>query len=543
MKLWLYHGKNNKKAGITGRMSKIAYILLCHKDPKGVIQQVRQLTAKGDFVSIHYDARGEAGDFREVCDAFNENHMVTFAKRTKCGWGEWSLVQATLNAVTAAEAAFPRATHFYMVSGDCMPIKSARYMHDYLDSQNQDYIESFDYFKSDWIKTGMRDERLVYRHYFNERKHKGLFYAALEAQKRFGLKRGVPNDLEIMVGSQWWCLRRKTIEAILEFIAKRRDVIRFFRTTWIPDETFFQTLVRHLVPHAEIDPCTKTFLMFSDYGMPVTFYNDQYDLLLSQDFMFARKISPEALELKKRLGTLYSDDKAEFSVSNEGRKLYQYLTQQGRYGRRFAPRFWERENTLGRERELLILVCKKWHVAKRLLTSIQRSTNLHGVEFLFDEVDASLPHLGGIENSMEKRARHRRAMMRMLFDYYDTNRMVICLDPDNMDLLKDFYSDRCTTKVLEIECDYDDGYLIGHAKRTGLAGDNTPHDTLMRLIPTIRQEIGYKSDEIKDAEFPHFYQIKEQNSDTENGVSISTFLGVSRKLAGEIARTEQLFAG
>ena len=24
--------------------------------------------------------------------------------------------------------------------------------------------------------------------------------------------------------------------------------MRFFRTTWIPDETFFQTLVRHLVP-------------------------------------------------------------------------------------------------------------------------------------------------------------------------------------------------------------------------------------------------------------------------------------------------------
>ncbi len=28
--------------------------------------------------------------------------------------------------------------------------------------------------------------------------------------------------------------------------------MRFFRTTWIPDETFFQTIVRHLVPEAEI---------------------------------------------------------------------------------------------------------------------------------------------------------------------------------------------------------------------------------------------------------------------------------------------------
>ncbi len=46
--------------------------------------------------------------------------------------------------------------------------------------------------------------------------------------------------------------------------------------------------------------------MFSDYGMPVTFYNDHYDLLLGQDYLFARKISPEATDLKARLGQLYA---------------------------------------------------------------------------------------------------------------------------------------------------------------------------------------------------------------------------------------------
>ena len=524
-------------------MAKIAFILLCHRDPEAIIQQATQLTAKGDFVSIHFDERAGASDFKSIQTALKENPSVVLAPRIKCGWGEWSLVQATLNAVKAAEKAFPQATHFYMVSGDCMPIKSAKFVHEFLEDTGKDYIESFDYFKSGWIKTGMQEERLIYRHYFNERSHKKLFYAALEAQKQLGLKRAVPKDLEIMIGSQWWCLRRTTIEAILELLEKRRDIIRFFRTTWIPDETFFQTLVRHLVPHAEIDPSSLTFLMFSDYGMPVSFYNDQYNLLLSQDFMFARKISPEAQFLKKRLGELYANDNAEFSVSNEGQKLYKYLTQQGRYGRRFAPRFWERESTLGRDRELFILVCKKWHVAKRLLAAIQHSTNIHGAEFLFDEADAGLPHLGGIENSMEKRTRHRRAMMRMLFDYYDTNRLVICMDPNNMDLLKDFYSDRCTTRLLEIECNFDEEYLIGHAKRSGLAGDNTTHDTLMRLVPTVRQEFGFESDAIKDAEFPNYYQIRETGKDTENAVQISSFLGISRKQANEIAQTDHLFAG
>ena len=115
--------------------------------------------------------------------------------------------------------------------------------------------------------------------------------------------------------------------------------MRFFRSTWIPDETFFQTLVRHLVPEGEISNRSLTFLLFTDYGMPVTFYNDHYDLLLSQDYLFARKISPDALDLKRRLGLLYSARGVQFQISNEGGSLFKFLTARGRIGRRFATRW------------------------------------------------------------------------------------------------------------------------------------------------------------------------------------------------------------
>ena len=523
-------------------MAKIAYIMLCHKDPEAIVAQAVQLTAKGDFIAIHFDARSGNAAFQAIKVALQDNPSVVFAKREKCGWGEWSLVQATLNAVEAAEKAFPTATHFYMVSGDCMPIKSAEYAHEFLDADSKDYIESFDYFNSGWIKTGMQEERLIYRHYLNERKNKWLFYTAVELQRRLGLRRKIPAELEIMIGSQWWCLRRRTIEMLLDFVRLRRDILRFFRTTWIPDETFFQTLVRHLVPYGEIEARSLTFLMFSDYGMPVTFYNDQYDLLLAQDYLFARKISPEALDLKRRLGELYASGKTDFNVSNEGRKLHGFLTQQGRHGRRFAPRFWERESTLGRDRELLLIVSKKWHVAKRLLHQIREKTDICGVEFLFDEDELDLPDLGGIETSREKRSRHRRAMMRILFDRFQTDRLMVCLDVSNLDLVKDFYSDRCTTRVLEIECEFDDDYLVGHARRTGLAGENTSHDTLMRLVPTIRQQFAHERDALRDAGFAHFYKIAERNNPEENAMPIAQFLDISQEEAQEIASLNHLFA-
>lgn len=523
-------------------MAKIAYILLCHKDPDAIIQQAERLTAVGDFISIHFDGRAQKGHFEKIQKALAGNPNVVFArKRIKCGWGEWSLVQATLHAVEAAEAAFPRATHFYMLSGDCMPIKSAEYTHDFLDAEDVDYIESFDFFSSDWIKTGMKRDRLVYRHFFNERNHKALFYGAYRLQQKLGLTRRIPADMNIMIGSQWWCLRRRTIEAVLAFCRQRPDVLRFFRTTWIPDETFFQTLVRHIVPEQEINARTLTFLIFSDYGMPTTFYSDHYDLLLSQDFLFARKISPEAHELKRRLGALYASAGVDFKISNEGRSLFKFLTGRGRIGRRFAPRFWETESSLGRERELMIVTCKKWHVAKRLIERARQVTNLPAIDYLFNEENTPLPDLGGIQSTLEKRTRHRRALMRMLFDYYETDRLLICLDPSNLELMQDFYTDRCTTKLLEIQTTFSDEYLIGHATRVGLAGERTPQETLDRLLPTIRYDVVYESDRIRDADFPHFHRIREEGSVDENTVPLAQFMGIPPDKAREIAATEYLY--
>src|SRR5690606_37726769 len=97
--------------------------------------------------------------------------------------------------------------------------------------------------------------------------------------------------------------------------------------------------------------------------------------------------------------------------SNEGRSLFKFLTGRGRIGRRFSPRFWETESTLGRERELLIVVCKKWHVAKRFRERLKQVVNMPTVAYLFDEEATPLPDLGGIQTTLGKRTRHRRALM------------------------------------------------------------------------------------------------------------------------------------
>ena len=152
-----------------------------------------------------------------------------------------------------------------------------------------------------------------------------------------------------------------------------------------------------------------------------------------------------------------------------------------------------------------------------------------------------MPDLGGIETSIDKRTRHRRALMRMLFDYYGSDRLMICIDPANIDLLQDFCSDRSTTRILEIQCRFSDDDLAGHAMRLGLAGQQARPETLDRLLPTLRGDLLHESDRIRDAGFENHIILRETDDRTRDAGLLARFLDIPPETAQEIAQIDQLF--
>ncbi len=493
-------------------MTKLCYILLCHKNPDAVTAQVKMLTAHGDSVVVHVDKSAAASVGVPLKAAFGKDASVAFAKSESCGWGEWSLVQASLNGLRKALATYPDATHYYLISGDCWPIKSAETIRDYLTHLDKDIIESADFFESDFIKTGLKKDRLIYRHFFNEREDKKLFYAMYEAQKFLRLERELPKGLKMRIGSQWWCLRRKTAEAVAAFTRERRDIMRFFKTTWIPDETFFQTLVHHLVPEVEIVARPPTFLAFSDYGMPVNFQNDHYDFLLAQEELFARKLSVNAEELKARLVELFSGPATAIPEGANGREFFHYLRLRGRTGNRFTRRIWEREGEIGRENTVVVIACKKWHIAKAYAEALQSAGGISAFGYVFNEDDAGLPFLGGTGSTLQKRSRHRRAFLRLLFRASDQNRIAFCIDPVSIDTLQDLAADSCDVRLLEIGCDFDDDYLIGHAQRMGIATDTLNAEMRTGLLRTLRANIRDESDQLHALDVQIFERLHEDSA-------------------------------
>jgi hypothetical protein len=203
---------------------------------------------------------------------------------------------------------------------------------------------------------------------------------------------------------------------------------------------------------------------------------------------------------------------------------------------------WEAGGAIGRGRTLHIIACKKWHVAKRLAAAIRDRAGLPAIDYLFTEAATDLPALGGFETTLEKRGRHRRSLLRMLYDHYGTDRLVICLDTADFDLIRDFYADPCEVRLLEVQCDFSDAYLTGHARRVGLAGEGTPEATLQALLPTVRFDVRFDSERIRDAGLSGLFYLKEGAPPEANARALADFLSLPGDLAHAIATTDHLFA-
>ncbi|SDE32439.1 DUF5928 domain-containing protein [Limimaricola pyoseonensis] len=526
-------------------MARIAFILLCHGQAAPVIAQARALVASGDAVAIHLDARAPRAEWARLRDAFRGAADVALVPdRLRCGWGEWSLVAATLRAARLALARFPDATHLYTLSGDCLPVRPARDVHALLDAAPRDRIESTDLRDGGWVRIGLGEERLTRWHLVNERRRKRLFYALLGAQRRLGIARTIPADIRPMIGAQWWCLRRATLAAVLDFADRRPDVVRLFRHSWIPDESFVQTLVRRLVPAAEIENRSPTFHAFSDYGLPAVFHDDQRDFLLGQDAFFARKAAAGAAGLRADLGRIWSaggPGGPGGPRGTEGRAQLAYLARRGRVGQRHAPRAWEAGGEIGAGRELTVIACRRFDLGKRLAGRLKRHCDWPVIDYAFDEAACPLPDLGGIESSLDKRQLHRRNFLRLLFEVLGTRRLAVCVDPKRLDVLGDLAGADCGMRLLEIDGRMGEARLAAHARRLGLLGPATPPGVAAEMLAAMRRDMAAEDAALRGLGLPRHYRLAETAARADNLAAVTGALGVPLPAAEAILDPPGLF--
>lgn len=267
------------------------FILLVHQHLNRAAQVARFWAEAGAPVVIHVDARVRAADHAGLVAALGDCPQVRFCRRIRCEWGTWSIV-AAMQAAAEVLLAETDATHVYAASGACLPLRPVEDLARFLGRHpGTDFIESVSLEDVNWTKGGLSHERLTLWHPVGFKRSKWLFDRLVDVQRRLRVRRELPAGLDAHLGSQWWCLTRKTLQRILSDPERRRRE-RFFRTTWIPDESWFQTLARLHSPR--IESRSLTLGKFDHQGKPHLFYDDHLQLLKRSECFVARKIWPGA---------------------------------------------------------------------------------------------------------------------------------------------------------------------------------------------------------------------------------------------------------
>ena len=273
----------------------VGIIMLVHTAFDRAEQVARHWAAAGCPLVIHADKSVPAKTYNAFVNALSDLPDVRFCKRHRCEWGTWGLVAATQSAGQLMLDEFEDVRHVYLASGSCLPLRPVQELKDYLaERPHTDFIESATTADVPWTMGGLDQERFTLRFPFSWRKHRYLFDKYVSLQRRLGFKRRIPNGLVPHMGSQWWCLTRQTLSAILSD-PDRQVYDAYFQRVWIPDESYFQTLSRQY--SLQIESRSLTLSKFDYQGKPHIFYDDHLQLLRRSDCFVARKIWPFANRL------------------------------------------------------------------------------------------------------------------------------------------------------------------------------------------------------------------------------------------------------
>lgn len=273
----------------------VGIVMLVHNALGRAGQVARHWASSGCPVVIHVDKSVPKATYDRLAASLSDLPDVSFSRRYRCEWGTWGIVAATQAASEKILKEFPDVRHVYLASGSCLPLRPVQDLIDYLDARPQiDFIESATISDVPWTIGGLDEERFTFRFPFSWKRQRFLFDKSVQLQRRLGVKRSFPGGLVPHMGSQWWCLTRQTLSTILQDPERARND-RFFRRVWIPDESYFQTLVRRYAFH--IESRSLTLSKFDYQGKPHIFYDDHLQLLRRSDCFVARKIWPEAQRL------------------------------------------------------------------------------------------------------------------------------------------------------------------------------------------------------------------------------------------------------
>lgn len=230
------------------------YFILAHKKPEQLRELISLLQDGKSCFFLHIDKKANLNTYAEI----NQMEYCHFIKkRVKCNWGDYSLVQATLEGMKEIKEFMnnnlPNLNyHCILISGEDLPLQSNEKIHNFLEvQQEKSFINHWKLPYDKWWNGGVFRFESLY--VFDYKKHSNInrwlnkiirklkFHFVLPINR---IKKQYP-DLEICGGSQWMILSKKLMKFVIETSDENPQFSKFFKYVLAPDELYFPTLIYH----------------------------------------------------------------------------------------------------------------------------------------------------------------------------------------------------------------------------------------------------------------------------------------------------------
>jgi hypothetical protein len=215
---------------------RIDYLIRAHTAPEQLARMVGRLDEGDVRFYVHVNALSDDETFAAMQAGLRGRDNVVWVPRVKCYWGGFSLLEATFSGIEAILASGDVPDHALLLSGQDYPLRSPTEIEAFLEARrDRNLLHHFRLPAEEWVVEGGGVNRLRYPHFERVRIRTRLL--------RLPIPRRLPAGLEPHGGMAYWALTGSTLAEVMRFVAERPEILRAFRWTKIPDETFFQTVI------------------------------------------------------------------------------------------------------------------------------------------------------------------------------------------------------------------------------------------------------------------------------------------------------------
>lgn len=257
--------------------SRVAYVVLAHKNPAQVARLVRRLATDRARFLVHVDRRAGTveAEIRRLVGGMP--HVDFVEQRRRCYWGGFGMVGATLNAFETLVDGDVPFDHTLLLSGQDYPLRPAGDIEGFLGENTGRTFMTFSRLPNDWPEGGL--PRIELWH----------LVSPLVLHLRLPWRRRFPDGLVPYGGGAWVCLSRPVIEYMIDFLRRRPDVVRFFEHALHPDELLFQTIVMSSPLAGTVVNDHLRYIDWSADPGPATLRTVDFRKLVDSERLLARK--------------------------------------------------------------------------------------------------------------------------------------------------------------------------------------------------------------------------------------------------------------